>query len=75
MARIRGKRLTVDQKADVMLSGISIEEVNDWLLQKVIYKQNGSNKNLSKLADNTETYLQIVHRETGEVREILKEYD
>ena len=75
MARIRGKRLTVDQKADVMLSGISIEEVNDWLLQKVVYKQNGSNKNLSKLAGNTETYLQIVHRETGEVREILKEYD
>lgn len=73
MARIRGKRLTVEQKTDIMLSGISLEEVNDWLLQKIIYKQNGSNKRLSKLAGNTETYLQIIHRETGEVREILKE--
>ena len=72
MARVRGKKLTLDQKVDLTSSGIALEEVNDWLLQKILYKQNGSNKNLSKLAGNTETYLQIVHRETGEVREILK---
>lgn len=75
MGRIRGKRLTLEQRAKVIEAGIPSKETNDWLLQKVIYEQNGSNKNLSKLSRDTEMYLQIVHRVTAEVRKVRMQMD
>ena len=68
--KIRGKNLTVQQRKTLIRRGFSEKTVDSYMMQKVKMIEVDNPKNLSRCKDKW-TQWTVVHRDTGEVREIV----
>lgn len=66
-SKIRGKALTFNQKKILMRNGLEAEEVDFYLIQKISFLQEGSEKRLNKSNNKVEQWT-LIHRDTGELR-------
>ena len=69
MVKIRGKNLTVAQRKALLQNGFSNDTVNSYMVQKVIWIEEGREK-LSKFGEKKEKWT-LIHKTTGEIKEII----
>lgn len=67
--KVRGKALTRGQQKTLIENGFPKDEIDDYLLHRTSFVQEGSDKRLNQSSNKVAKWT-LIHRDTGELREV-----